>query len=172
MMSVAELTQQARTLDVGAFDELHGPVALLAKPPQEQIMRAAMQLNLAATVAAERGPKLDDLLVMLRAFRTLNVYFLKPAHAPQTFTVGREPGNFVCLDDSSVSKQHASIIWSGTGWRLRDERSTNGSFVNADPVTDHDLKNGDVVSIGHADLIFIQTHTLRSQLLALPPPKK
>ena len=131
--------------------------------------RAALQLSLAATVSVASTDHLDELLIMLRGFRGLTAFFFKPSRAPQTFTVGRQTSCDAKVDDPSVSKLHASLTWTGEGWRIRDEASLNGTFVNSGALSkaDTELVNGDAVALGEAQLVFIRTRTLRSQLLAL-----
>lgn len=68
--------------------------------------------------------------------------------------IGRAMGLAVRLDDQSVSRQHAEIIKSDTGWSVRDLGSKNGTFVNMSPVAD-------VVVVGHKDLIKVGIYLLR-----------
>jgi hypothetical protein len=44
--------------------------------------------------------------------------------------VGRAPSNGLHLDDHRVSGQHASLVWTGTTWELRDLGSRNGTFMD------------------------------------------
>ena len=67
----------------------------------------------------------------------------------QTIRVGRDVNNEIVLDDSAVSRVHASVSASQNGVVLADLTSTNGSFVNGDKVTSlRDLASGDVIDIG------------------------
>jgi EAL domain-containing protein (putative c-di-GMP-specific phosphodiesterase class I) len=61
------------------------------------------------------------------------------------FRIGRRPGLGLTLPADSVSKEHAEIYLGGEGLRLRDLRSTNGTFVNRDRVADAALNPGDVI---------------------------
>ncbi len=44
--------------------------------------------------------------------------------------IGRSPECDVVIDHPSVSRAHAEIVGDGTGWRLRDLGSKNGSFLD------------------------------------------
>jgi hypothetical protein len=48
----------------------------------------------------------------------------------RSIRVGRLPSLELFLDEPSVSRRHAIILWGGHSWRVRDEGSTNGTFVN------------------------------------------
>jgi len=64
-------------------------------------------------------------------------------------TIGRDPGNAVSLAvDSTVSRRHAVIAAQDSGYVIRDQGSSNGTFVNGARVTESPLRPGDEVSIG------------------------
>jgi adenylate cyclase len=72
----------------------------------------------------------------------------------KTCTVGRHPDNTVQLDDREVSKEHAVIeLWEGS-YRLRDLKSSNGTFVNGRRVPELRLRNGDEIRLGTTRLVF------------------
>jgi hypothetical protein len=59
--------------------------------------------------------------------------------APQRFTtpevlVGRDPTCDFPLDDPAVSIQHARLSYHHNQWWVDDLRSTNGTFLNDEPV--------------------------------------
>ena len=62
--------------------------------------------------------------------------------------IGRDPGSDLYLKDSSISKNHASIVFSDGDHILRDNGSTNGSLVNGTPVREHRLAHGDTIRFG------------------------
>lgn len=70
---------------------------------------------------------------------------------PGTVRIGRELGCGIMLaQDSIVSRNHAELSWSGTGWVIRDLQSRNGLWVNGVRVTDHSLNVGDQIGVGQS----------------------
>jgi len=64
-------------------------------------------------------------------------------------TIGREVGNTIHLGtDNTVSRRHARILKQGDGWVIRDEGSSNGTWVNGVRVTEQPLRPGDEIQIG------------------------
>ncbi len=61
------------------------------------------------------------------------------------FRIGRRHGLELVLPADSVSKAHAELYWRGSGLRLRDLGSKNGTFVNRSSVDDVALSEGDVL---------------------------
>lgn len=49
----------------------------------------------------------------------------------------------------SMSSLHARLLRTGAGWILEDGHSTNGSFVNGYRVQQADLRDGDIIELGH-----------------------
>lgn len=84
--------------------------------------------------------------------------------------IGRAPGNEIRLDDQSVSRQHAEISKTDSGWFIKDLGSKNGTLVNGHPLSDS-------VGIGHKDVIKTGIYLLRlitketplEEELTLPP---
>ena len=68
--------------------------------------------------------------------------------APLPFRIGRMPGLELVLPSQLVSKNHAEIYEGIGGLRLRDLQSTNGTFVNRQPVADVPLHEHDIVHFG------------------------
>ena len=69
-------------------------------------------------------------------------------------SIGRDPSNDVVLPDAMVSRRHAVIEYRGSQYFLRDCNSSNGSLVNGDRVSERSLRDGDLVAIGTARLLF------------------
>src|SRR5215470_19474649 len=69
-------------------------------------------------------------------------------------SIGRDPSNDVVLPDAMVSRRHAVIEYRGSQYFLRDCNSSNGSLVNGDRVSERNLRDGDLVAIGSARILF------------------
>jgi hypothetical protein len=64
-------------------------------------------------------------------------------------TVGRHRSCDIQVDGPEVSRQHARITWSGTGYVIEDLDSANGTFVNGERIGGpHALKDGDLLRLG------------------------
>lgn len=68
--------------------------------------------------------------------------------------LGRALNNDVILEDSRVSREHAQIRYKARRFWVSDLRSTNGTFINGDPVQEQELRHGDIVSLGGLELRF------------------
>ena len=73
----------------------------------------------------------------------------------ETVTFGRAPDCTVELDDGKVSAYHAAMVCQPTGFELKDNNSTNGTFVNGHQITSHYLADGDSIEIGSTELRFL-----------------
>ena len=71
-------------------------------------------------------------------------------------TIGRSPECAIFLDDVTVSRKHAVFSKDGERWRLDDQGSLNGTFVNRERVETADLRDGDELQIGKYRLTFLQ----------------
>jgi putative nucleotidyltransferase with HDIG domain len=69
--------------------------------------------------------------------------------------IGRLETLEISVDDSSVSRQHAEVYASNRGWRLRDLKSTNGTFLNGSRLASADwpLRLHDIIKCGNVTLI-------------------
>ncbi len=65
-----------------------------------------------------------------------------------TITIGRDEGNSILLEDSSVSRRHATLEPTGGFFIVRDLGSTNGTYVNEVLVHSHVLSHGDLLKVG------------------------
>lgn len=71
-------------------------------------------------------------------------------------TIGRKPHNDIQIDNLAISGEHAVIVTILNDAFLEDLNSTNGTYVNSQPVKKHVLKDNDVVELGKYRLKFIK----------------
>lgn len=69
-------------------------------------------------------------------------------------TIGRNPGNDILIDNVGVSRRHAVIRWSGDCAVVEDLGSANGTFVNGEKITSHELRDGDEIVVLKHKLIY------------------
>jgi len=69
-------------------------------------------------------------------------------------SIGRSHDNALTIDDPAVSSRHAQIVTVFDSSYVEDLGSTNGTFVNGKKVKTHTLHNGDVLTIGHYQILF------------------
>jgi uncharacterized RDD family membrane protein YckC len=74
--------------------------------------------------------------------------------ARSLISIGRDPSNDVVLPDAMVSRRHAVIEFRGSQYFVRDCNSSNGSLVNGDRVSERNLRDGDLLAIGTARMLF------------------
>lgn len=118
----------------------------------------------------------------------MNFYHLRGILAPLRFdlrgglnTVGRNPTNDVVIHEASVSAFHAELNVEENGVFVRDLQSTNGTFIDDEPITLHEIRSGQVVQFGTVALRLLTdeirisvpklpTHAPEPQVRPLTPP--
>ncbi|TAH40667.1 MAG: FHA domain-containing protein [Betaproteobacteria bacterium] len=70
-------------------------------------------------------------------------------------SIGRKPNNDIQIDNLAISGQHAVITCILNDAFLEDQNSTNGTYVNGQPVKKHVLHNNDVVELGKYRLKYL-----------------
>ncbi|HEY3226443.1 MAG TPA: sigma 54-interacting transcriptional regulator [Planctomycetota bacterium] len=69
-------------------------------------------------------------------------------------SIGRSRQNPIQLETEQSSRKHCTVRRAGPGWRVVDERSSNGTFVNGLKVDEKDLSDGDLIGIGGATITY------------------
>ncbi len=72
-------------------------------------------------------------------------------------TLGRESDNSIVIENKLASRHHALIQKIKDDYYLKDENSTNGTFLNGKAIPAGKyvrLRHGDKITIGSANLVF------------------
>jgi type II secretory pathway predicted ATPase ExeA len=69
--------------------------------------------------------------------------------------IGRTADNDLQIDSRFVSRHHCQIVTKADGCVVEDLNSTNGIVVKAKRVRRHSLNDGDVITIGKHDLLYL-----------------
>jgi hypothetical protein len=77
-------------------------------------------------------------------------------------TIGRQNDNTIVLASDRVSKKHCSILVEDHGVTLKDEGSSNGTFVNGGLIRSKAVKAGDRISVGEFVLQLVEVRAAQS----------
>lgn len=67
-------------------------------------------------------------------------------------TIGRLEDNSFTLPEQSVSGHHCEVLLSADGVVVKDLNSTNGTFINGKPISQAELKPGQMLRLGQVEL--------------------
>jgi len=70
------------------------------------------------------------------------------------FVIGRAPGSDVVVPDQAISRSHAALEKRSDGWYLIDLGSGNGTILNGERISEAQILDGDVFTVGNADVTF------------------
>jgi len=70
--------------------------------------------------------------------------------------LGRHPDSEIMLDDITVSRRHADVERTATGYVARDAGSLNGTYVNQERIDESPLRQGDELQVGKFRLVFFE----------------
>jgi hypothetical protein len=96
-------------------------------------------------------------------------------------TIGRDITNDVVVSDPEVSRHHARLVRTATGYAIEDLRSTNGTFVNQQRIaTPHPLQNNDLIGLGETVVLAFEAMGIAEDATMLggasqqqpPPPQQ
>jgi hypothetical protein len=111
-----------------------------------------------ATEIEDTGVELEELgidgpALMVRAGGGRAGEIFKPAG--ERTLIGRSPECDIFLDDVTVSRKHAVLIQEGGAFRVEDQGSLNGTFVNKRRIESAAIVGGDELQIGKYRLTFL-----------------
>ena len=75
--------------------------------------------------------------------------------ADEGVTIGRDLSSEICLTDLEISRKHCRISVNGNAAQLIDLESSNGTFLNGQPIASSSLKIGDHLNIGQTVFVVL-----------------
>ena len=122
---------------------------------QEQLQQERKRILAGAAVDAAFTPvEAPQLLVLGDAGESLRIQLRAPDSGKQEWSVGGEGDREIVLQRVGVSALHARIVNDGNRWKVIDQLSVNGTFVNGKRCTMSFLNSGDRISFGSVECIF------------------
>jgi len=73
----------------------------------------------------------------------------------ERLSIGRKANNDIQIDNLAISGHHAVITTILEDAFLEDQNSTNGTYVNGQPIKKHVLRNNDVIELGKYRLKYL-----------------
>jgi pSer/pThr/pTyr-binding forkhead associated (FHA) protein len=101
--------------------------------------------------AAIDGPHLH---VVSGSRAGLNIKLTVGESGVKEWTIGSQPDREVQFQDTGVSALHAKIVNEGERWKLLDQMSANGTFVNGKRSNVSYLSSGDRMRFGPVECVF------------------
>ncbi len=106
----------------------------------------------------DRRPKADACLVVIYGQTLGAKHPLKLGE----MIVGRSSQAQLQIDHESVSRRHARIVLTENGVLLADLGSTNGTYVNDEPIQERTLVHGDLLKVGRTILKYLSTDNIEA----------
>ncbi|MDC0708805.1 FHA domain-containing protein [Stigmatella sp. ncwal1] len=89
------------------------------------------------------------------------------------YVVGRSKEAAICIQDSSVSRNHILLRRVDSGWVVSDLGSGNGTLVNGEQITEEvSLANGDIVTLGDTEVTFADMANSTMMVPVAPSPSR
>ncbi len=82
---------------------------------------------------------------------------------PGRLIIGRTPANDLQIDSRFISRHHCQIVTTAQSCVIEDLNSTNGIYLHSKRVRYHNLNDGDVVTIGQHELLYIDERARHRQ---------
>jgi len=119
-----------------------------------RLLDPAELAKMRAAGATALGPVDAPYLVVQSGRRAGERLKLKSGRETNVWEIGSDAGHDIVLDDSGVSGFHAKLVNEGSRWKLIDQMSANGSFVNGQKSNISYLKHGDRLRFGPVECVF------------------
>ncbi len=110
-----------------------------------------------------RNTRIPHLVIHLPT-RTWEAQFTK-----DRMTIGRGEDNDISVPDASISRHHATVERRGSGYEIREAHSINGIWLGKQRIEEHMLRDGDILSLGRAKLVYKAGFSADDLTLIGPP---
>ena len=70
------------------------------------------------------------------------------------YRIGRSHDCDIVVDNLGVSRHHASVVAEGDKWKVVDQGSNNGTFINDHQISQHILEHQDRIVLGKFSLVY------------------
>jgi len=114
------------------------------------------QIMRVETPCPESDPAIPTLSVT-RGPRVGSIFRFKP-ETENTLSIGRTADSDIVISSPTLSRIHAIFTWTQVGsvyhLRVRDNDSTNGTFVNGERIQETFLRDGDRIDLGEIGMRF------------------
>jgi two-component system cell cycle response regulator len=72
-----------------------------------------------------------------------------------SLVIGRSSKCDIQIDQESISRNHTKLVNTGKSILIRDLGSTNGTYVNDEPIDEYVMRDGDLIKIGRTIFKFL-----------------
>lgn len=103
-----------------------------------------------APVVQDENPPVARIL-LATAGQTVSEHLLHPGR----LIIGRTSANDLQIDSRFISRHHCQIVTTAQSCVIEDLNSTNGIYIASKRVRYHNLNDGDVVTVGQHELLYI-----------------
>lgn len=134
------------TLHLGVREASNSPVNFLE---EHLSLLSAQDREVVSEILASQGEK--AIILITRGSHKGSRFLV----TKDVVTIGRSVDSDIFLDDVTVSRNHATVLKSDSGFVLNDAGSLNGTYVNNVSVNEHSLVSGEEFQIGKFHLLFI-----------------
>jgi general secretion pathway protein A len=135
-----------------------------------RLMRLTPEDAAAATTGerrnAEAMPQALARILLASGGRTVAERTLGPGR----LIIGRTAANDLQVESRFVSRHHCQIVTTQQSCVIEDLNSTNGIFLHSKRVRYHNLNDGDVITIGQHELLYIDERSLQRSPPEAPQP--
>ena len=113
----------------------------------------------AAATSGDRAPRVLSKVVLSIDGKAVGELHLVPGRK----VVGRTPDNDLQIDSKFISRHHCQLVTGADGVTvIEDLNSTNGIMVRGQRVRRHTLRDGDVVSVGQHEILYVNENAAQS----------